>query len=284
MANARNKAIDNTHLSIDQAETRGFIHRDYIAHCLRWSHVAKYLNEQQRYKTHHVLDVGCGRDQPLPRLMYTSRLIPQTGSYTGVDYNKLTPHEMFHTGKFPATFIGGVAFPDVILPRELYDTITCFEVMEHVEPAHALLMLEGIHKRLTHCGTAFISTPCYDEKTGAAANHVNEMSYTAFGAMLERAGFRIVNVWGTFASQKDYKPFLTGSQRELFGALSNYYDSNYLATIFAPLFPEHSRNCLWRVQHADLDRTYKFLRTNDLQLEHHSSSALWPAFARKELV
>ena len=35
MANARGKEIDNTHLSIDQAEARGFIHRDYIAHCLR---------------------------------------------------------------------------------------------------------------------------------------------------------------------------------------------------------------------------------------------------------
>jgi hypothetical protein len=33
MANARGKSIDNTHLSIDQAEERGFIHRDYIAHC-----------------------------------------------------------------------------------------------------------------------------------------------------------------------------------------------------------------------------------------------------------
>jgi len=37
MANARGKEIDNTHLSIDQAEARGFLHRDYIAHCLRWS-------------------------------------------------------------------------------------------------------------------------------------------------------------------------------------------------------------------------------------------------------
>ena len=42
MANARGKEIDNTHLSIDQAEARGFIHRDYIAHCLRWTHVSVF--------------------------------------------------------------------------------------------------------------------------------------------------------------------------------------------------------------------------------------------------
>ena len=43
MANARGKKVDTTYLSIDNAEERGFLHRDYIAHCLRWSHVVKYL-------------------------------------------------------------------------------------------------------------------------------------------------------------------------------------------------------------------------------------------------
>ena len=56
MANARGKEIDNTHLSIDQAEERGFIHRDYIAHCLRWTHVAKYLHLKSRYKTARIID------------------------------------------------------------------------------------------------------------------------------------------------------------------------------------------------------------------------------------
>ena len=62
MANARGKEIDNTHLSIDQAEERGFIHRDYIAHCLRWTHVAKYLHLKSRYKKASILDIGCGKD------------------------------------------------------------------------------------------------------------------------------------------------------------------------------------------------------------------------------
>ena len=50
MANARGKSIDNTHLSIDQAEERGFIHRDYIAHCLRWTHVAKWMGKPANLK------------------------------------------------------------------------------------------------------------------------------------------------------------------------------------------------------------------------------------------
>ena len=32
--------------------------------------------------------------------------------------------------------------------------------------------------------------------------------------------------------------------------LREYYDSNYLATVFAPMFPEHSRNVLWETQYV----------------------------------
>lgn len=278
MVNARNKEIDNTHLSIDQAEERGFIHRDYLAHCLRWTHVAKYLNEKKRYETHHVLDIGCGRDQPLPRLMYTSRLIPKTGTYTGIDYNKLTPHEMFHTGKFPITLIGNAAFPDVALPRDYYDTIVCFEVLEHVEPAHSFRMLKGIRGLLADEGRAFISTPCYDYQVGAAANHVNEMSYLALGAMIEAAGLSVANVWGTFASQKDYKHLLTPAAREIFEDLSQYYDSNYLATVFAPLFPDKARNCLWELRAMNLGDWRSFEPLSTLTDAHHSSSTRWADF------
>ena len=35
-----------------------------------------------------------------------------------------------------------------------------------------------------------------------------------------------------------------------FSKLREYYDSNYLATIFAPLFPQYSRNCIWETQYV----------------------------------
>ena len=58
MANERGKSVDKTFLSIDNAEERGFLHRDYIAHCLRWTHVVKWLHQGGRYKTARILDVG----------------------------------------------------------------------------------------------------------------------------------------------------------------------------------------------------------------------------------
>jgi hypothetical protein len=97
-------------------------------------------------------------------------------------------------------------------------------------------------------GTVFLSTPCYDSKVGAAANHVNEMTYQAFGAALEDTGWRIQGHWGTFASIKDYKDVLTQDLKDLFDKFKGYYDSNYLATVFAPLYPQLSRNCIWELK------------------------------------
>lgn len=283
MANERGKSIDNTHLSIDQAEARGFIHRDYIAHCLRWTHVAKYL--QRNYKTARVLDVGCGVDLPLARLLYSSRLIVE--DYVGAEYNKSKKFktEPFHTGKFPLSAYGSVDFASpnhvvianppegskLIDPRvvwyggdneqafhRLANTYVSFEMIEHVEPGHARATMRKIFDMMTACQqdlgenpVAFISTPCWDPNVGAAANHVNEMTYEALGAMFEDLGFQIENAAGTFASQRDYKAQLQADgYGEIYERFSKHYDSNYLATIFAPLYPHLSRNAIWTLRVA----------------------------------
>ena len=74
------------------------------------------------------------------------------------------------------------------------------------------------------------------------------MTYNAFGAALEDTGWEIVGHWGTFASIKDYKDYLTEDLKQIFDKFKTYYDSNYLATIFAPLFPHLSRNCIWELK------------------------------------
>lgn len=281
MANARGKAIDNTHLSIDQAEARGFIHRDYIAHCLRWSHVSKFIREKNRYKTARVLDVGCGKDLPLARLLHTSRTSP--AQYVGIEYNKkmasLAEEHNFGSMDIQVFFdIDFVQAVDALANGNYQVTggddevatfappsiITCFEVLEHVEPAHARQMVRRMMEiaALNEKGCdLFISTPNWDPRVGAADNHVNEMKHEAVGYLLESEGLQIVNYYGTFASQKDYKlrQWIDDSEldhdcvvlNKLWEALGDYYDSNYLSTIFAPLFPAQARNCLWHCRVAE---------------------------------
>jgi len=161
--------------------------------------------------------------------------------------------------------------------RPTYDVITCFEVAEHVEPQGTLAILQGIKRYLAPSGHAFLSTPCYDEATGAAANHVNEMRYEAFGSMIQYAGLTIERVWGTFASIKDYKSALTPPIQGLFDELREYYDVNYLATIFAPLFPQYSRNALWKVSTSGKGMS-PFSPLKSFTGQHNSSSEKWASF------
>ena len=268
MANVRGKEIDNTHLSIEQAEARGFIHRDYIAHCLRWTHVAKYLHLQARYKTARIIDIGCGKDMPLARMLYTSRLAPE--HYVGIEYNKMEIPDMFKNSNFKPKLVSGIDFTqmEMLPPEAMYDFgehqingistrpsghnySVCFEVLEHVEPIKAIAILDHLPGFLSSDSISWFSTPCWDEKVGAAANHVNEMTYEAFGSLLEEMGYKILMHWGTFASIKDYKDELPRYElKEAFDRLREYYDSNYLATVFAPLFPHKARNVLWETQYV----------------------------------
>lgn len=245
MSNKSGKHIDKTCLSIDNAEDRGFIHRDYIAHCLRWSHFIKCISKGQAYKTARVLDIGCGREAPLAKTLYSSKMFPSL--YVGIDIGNINQPNL---GKYVdnATFITRSDIVTEGLHHHKFNFIVCFEVLEHVEPDHCIKILKKIYQLLTDDGMAFISTPCWDV-THTAGNHVNEMRYEVLGALLERHGFSIHEAFGTFASIKDYQHKINANRhlKTIFDALRNYYDTNFLACIFAPLFPNMSRNCLWKV-------------------------------------
>lgn len=287
MANSTGKAVDSTYLGfIDYASTRLFIHRDYLAHCLRFSHIARYLLQGAKYKTAHMLDIGCGREAPLPRLMYSMKMTHTTGSYTGADYGPIPwpEHISKKSGKFKAEFLEGADFAIVDLPRKSFDLITCFEMLEHVEPEHAFAMMRRMTQVLAKDGTCFLSTPCYDPKTGAANNHVNEMSYEGFEALILLAGFEIVQSWGTFASQKDYKQKFFDDYpagEELFTKLSEYYDSNIVACLFAPLYPRQARNCIWQLKRSPRPPApFAFQGLEYLSNPKHGSSDSWPKAIR----
>jgi SAM-dependent methyltransferase len=247
MSNARGKRVDTTYLSLDTAEERGFIHRDYIAHCLRWSHFIKFISQNKRYETATIVDIGCGRELPLAKTMYSSRYIP--AKFHAVDVGPIDAEAIsaFHSGKFPIEFHPKTDFVQWAKGREnTADFVTCFECLEHVEPKHMLEILAAIRSVLKPRGVAFFSTPCWDV-VSCAANHVNEMRYEALGAVFEENGFLIQDVFGTFASIREYEPHLAPAHREVFEDLRAYYDVNFLACILAPFYPQYSRNCLWQV-------------------------------------
>lgn len=164
------------------------------------------------------------------------------------------------------------------------NVLVSFEVMEHIEPAH-------VRATLTKCAQIlnmgrddgerpvfFLSTPNYDANVGQAANHVNEMKHEALGWLIEECGLSIKEQYGTFASQRDYKYKLFGDYEgasEIYHKLSNYYDSNVMATIFAPLYPAFARNSLWVLGPTEEDYERKFPELEYDETRPWTSSEHW---------
>lgn len=279
-----NREFDKTYLSIDGAEERGLVHRDYIAHCLRWSHVAKCLNKGKKYETAIVLDVGCGKEMPLAKTLYVNKMSP--AQYIGVDINRMGIPEMLVGKKIKIRLYAETDIcrlrpqhvglqlerssaldpprPQGINPEgnwedgenEAYalpNVVTCFEVLEHVTPAYCRRMLKHLLTITSHGCEYFFSTPCWNGS--AAENHINEMTFKALGALFEDVGYRIEAKYGTFASIKDYEDKMDRypGLDAIFRALRDYYDTNLLATMFAPLFPANSRNVLWHLRKKPMD-------------------------------
>lgn len=243
----RKKEIYNkTQLTPQQEFERHIYHRDQFAHYLRWSHVLKNAKIGQT-----ILDFGCGSGEML-EVFYRNKYRPK--QYLGLDIRKQTideNNEKFKNLDF-AEFRQADLCQDELDLGQTFDIITCFEVMEHIGHSNADAFLDNI---AYHCGkntVVYLSTPNYDPNVGAANNHllgpekeVGEWDHFELQSKLEEF-FTIERKFGTFASIKDYKADLTGWKKEAFEALKEYYDTNLLSNMMAPMVPaEHARNCLW---------------------------------------
>ena len=234
--------FDKTHLSIDKVEDSMFVHRDYIAHCMRWTYVQRHLIMGGKWRDHALLDVGCGKDLPLYKMLCSNKL--SGVRYYGVDINKLELPEKFANRKVAATLYGETDFCS-LTPAEEIDLVTSFEMLEHVPFEYAAATLKHMHTVTKPTGQIIISTPVFDPQVGMAKNHINEMTREQLMDLLSDAGWKVVKNFGTFASEKDYKPHMSEEDINVLNRLREYYDSHYLATIFAPLYPQHARNNLW---------------------------------------
>jgi len=234
------KQYNTTQLNPDTCFERHVYHRDQFAHYLRWTHALSRLELGM-----NVLDFGCGSGN-MAEVMYRNRY--KGNCYLGLDIREKTVianREKFKDVQWVFFNSADLCEVDMKIPL----------IGVSPTPAHWDLnvpqFLKNIAKVCSKATTLLISTPCYDEKTGAADNHiingeVCEMTFDEFKSFLE-VEFKIENKWGTFASQKDYKSYFNQypGLDKIYEKLHEYNDSNIISNLMAPLFPEHSRNVLW---------------------------------------
>jgi len=239
------KKYNRTQLNPDASFERHIYHRDQFAHYLRWTHILKKIKPNLKA---NVLDFGCGTSGNLAEVLYRNR--HKANKYLGLDIRSLD------TAKDKFAKVPWVEFKEYDLVETKidegtdWDVITSFEVLEHIGKENADKFLQNIVNNMNAKTKLYLSTPNYDEKVGAAQNHiidgeVCEFEYEELKAILEKY-FNIEQVFGTFASQKDYKELMTEQDQKVFDKLREYYDSNLVSVIMAPLMPASAaRNCMW---------------------------------------
>lgn len=222
-----------------RAKTHGSaLTRDYSAHFFRWSFARRMIKQ-----TDAVLEIGCGVDRPLWHILFVSTAGPLADRYVGADLNALPE---WNHGR--STFYGEFNFverwKELKRKHEAFDITVCMEVIEHMKVEHGAELLRGLRELLRPGGTLLLSTPCYDGKRHAA-NHIHEYTVPELEAAVVKAGFRVERRFGTFMDVKHIRKASDPELRYVHDRLADYYDSNALSCIFAPLFPDRARNNLW---------------------------------------
>jgi SAM-dependent methyltransferase len=241
--------FDKTSLSIEQALETGLIHKDYIAHCHRWSHVVKYLLKTDpnnkphlRHMNANILDIGCGKHLMLYRILCSNKMANAGVQYTGVDINKID--NPFAHRKNPPKILDKTDFLTV-QPETPPNILVSFEVVEHVPREFSLKILQHAFNIAADDAVFFLSTPVRDEKWGVAKNHQNEMTREELMEQIAEAGWIVRENYGTFNNRADMYNKLTPEHKTVYDQLHAYYDGNVINTIFSPLYPQYSRNNLW---------------------------------------
>lgn len=245
------KNYNTTDLDPQTTFERHVYHRDQFAHYLRWTHV---LKEAKIGDT--LVDFGCGKGNLL-EVLYRNRY--KCKEYIGIDIRKQTilhAREKFANVEWASFFEDDLIYNSLNYSVFLADKVCSFEVAEHVGKQNIQTFL----KNFMLCGkinaTYYLSTPNFDARVGAAGNHtynsgdgrgvaVQEFEHDELANEILKAGFIIHKKYGTFASMRDYKDHMNDWQRQMFESLKEYYDTNLISVIMAPMFPEQSRNTLW---------------------------------------
>lgn len=250
---AKTKKYNTTDLNPETTFERHVFHRDQFAHYLRWTHILKVAKINEK-----VVDFGCGSGNLL-EVLYRNRF--KCEQYTGIDIRKQTitnASERYNNVSW-ANFICEDLITKDINNTDFKllqaDKVCSFEVLEHVGKQNADIFLQNFKDCGNENALYYLSTPNFNENVGAAGNHtydsgdgrgvdVQEFSHEELQILLCKY-FDIVEYFGTFASERDYKPFMNEWQINMFNSLKEYYDANLVSNIMAPMFPAQSRNTLW---------------------------------------
>lgn len=236
---------DTTQLHEDGHGTK--VHRDYLAHVLRWGFVQRNVKHGEK-----ILDMGCGQDLPLAQVLSGHMSFqgdPADGrpQYVGVDLNKIKKR----FGAKWATILPEYNILDDPEPEKTvpyfgdFDVVVSLEVIEHMSVENGDRYLAKAREALKPGGRVYLSTPNFNGK--AAKNHIHEYELHELHEKILAAGFVIGRQWGTFMSWNDMIRCARSDEIALAKELREFLGGEAVACFLASLYPAESRNVTWEL-------------------------------------
>lgn len=234
------------------------VHRDYLAHCLRWQWVTRMIEPGM-----FVLDVGCGLDQQFAKLLAIGVNARVPAMMVQCDLQRITKPFGVKWLVTMDRFNFVTDWPDVLeqLPEppvdeetgELaferkYEVISCTEVIEHMHTRDGRRLLWGMAQCLASDGRIYLSTPVFNGK--AAANHVHEYTIPELWEVIKSVGLEVEGRYGTFAGLDDLRPVLKDYHRATLEDVREFMGNEVASCFLASCYPDQSRNNIWILRHA----------------------------------
>lgn len=242
---------DTTELNLER--NGGYtVHRDYAAHLFRFGFASRYCYGKR------VLELGCGSRSPLAHTLMHGTSYKNPEQYVGIDFGGISKQPgmkwaAFHERTDATSLETRNMLLDTYGP---FDVIVSFEVIEHMPVESGARLLENVAALLAEDGCALISTPVFNGHR--AVNHVHEYTIDELAGMFNNAGLKVADRMGTFMSVPDLEKVIVATyDRPIADAIDSlikrcsvFYGNDVLANWFAPAFPDHSRNNVWKVVKA----------------------------------
>jgi 2-polyprenyl-3-methyl-5-hydroxy-6-metoxy-1,4-benzoquinol methylase len=228
------RRFDSTYLNVE-AETA--VHRDYAAHFFRWGFATRFC------KGKRVLDAGCGDKWPLGQVLQNhGNMGIRAEKYVGVDVSAKVPERRtkFYDLYPSFDFTSPEARAGLRETYGLFDVVTSFEVIEHMAEADQRSYAAGLKEMTRPGGRVLISTPTAQGRP--ARNHIRELKVEELHAILNGAGLKVVDRFGTFGDVGRLRSAATDGDKFVMDRLRDYYTDDVLACFLAPLYPDSCKN------------------------------------------
>jgi SAM-dependent methyltransferase len=200
-----------------------------LAEILRYLLAIEFMAERFKgRRSLRLLEIGPGWADPLVLLGQMTRLVPKVRidvidiDVSRIDLGRVPQAASVKLYEADLNHING---HELFQRQGVYDAVTFFEVIEHLRPQRARVLLGRLHEVLKVGGSLFLSTPNEQSRNDfGQASHRCYYGYSKMRTILEAGGFDVLSIRGCL-SRLDVRRSFTGLLRDLLGSVSDPWNA-----------------------------------------------------------